>query len=80
MAGRSYAAAAQWLAAAEQPPHLKAIFPVVIGSDFYDGWIYQGGAFQLGFNLFWTLLIAARMKPRGCARTGSTCHFPPCRS
>ena len=56
MAGRSYGGAAQWLAAAEQPPHLKALFPVAIGSDFYDGWIYQGGAFQLGFNLFWALL------------------------
>jgi putative CocE/NonD family hydrolase len=59
MAGRSYAGATQWLAAAEQPPHLKAIFPAVIGSEFYDSWIYQGGAFQLGFNLFWALLIAA---------------------
>ncbi len=57
MAGRSYGSGAQWLAAAEQPPHLRAIFPVVIGSDFYDGWIYQGGAFSLGFNVFWALLI-----------------------
>src|SRR5262249_31121161 len=30
MAGRSYGGAVQWLAAAEQPPHLKAIVPVVI--------------------------------------------------
>jgi putative CocE/NonD family hydrolase len=59
MAGRSYAAAAQWLAAIEAPPHLEAIAPVVIGGDYYDGWIYQGGAFQLGFNLFWTRLITA---------------------
>jgi putative CocE/NonD family hydrolase len=59
MAGRSYTAATQWLAAAEAPPHLAAILPVVTGSDFYDGWIYQGGAFQLGFNLFWVHLMTS---------------------
>ena len=59
MAGRSYSAATQWLAAAARPPHLAAIFPVVTGSDYYDGWIYQGGAFQLGFNLFWVQLMTA---------------------
>jgi putative CocE/NonD family hydrolase len=57
MAGRSYGACAQWLAAAQRPPHLRAIFPVLIGSSFRDGWVYQGGAFQLGFNVFWALLI-----------------------
>jgi hypothetical protein len=62
MVGRSYAGACQWLAAAEQPPHLAAIAPVVTGSDYYEGWIYQGGAFQLGFNLFWAQLMA---DPRG---------------
>src|SRR5436190_20192251 len=65
MAGRSYSGAAQWMAAAAQPPHLRALFPVVIGSDFFDGWIYQGGAFQLGFNLFWALLMEA---PREASR------------
>jgi putative CocE/NonD family hydrolase len=59
MAGRSYPAATQWLAAAERPPALKAIAPVVTGSDYYNGWIYQGGAFQLGFNLFWVHLMTA---------------------
>jgi uncharacterized protein len=62
MAGRSYSAATQWLAAMEQPPHLRAIFPVVTGSNYYDGWIYQGGAFQLGFNLFWVQLMAPGRK------------------
>ena len=56
MAGRSYSAATQWLAAAARPPHLVAIFPVVAGSDHY-GSMYQGGAFQLGFNLFWVQLL-----------------------
>ncbi len=65
MAGRSYAAAAQWLAAAEQPPHLRAICPVVVGSDYFEGWVYQGGAFQLGFNLFWIqLMTGGKTQPR----------------
>jgi uncharacterized protein len=62
MAGRSYSAATQWLAAAAQPPHLRAIVPIVVGSNYYDGWVYQGGAFQLGFNLFWVQIMAGRGK------------------
>ena len=58
MTGRSFTAAAQYLAAAAQPPGLKAIAPVVIGSDMYSNWVYQGGAFQLGFNLFWTHMMS----------------------
>jgi hypothetical protein len=58
MAGRSYAAAVQWLGAAERPPHLRAISPIVTGSDYYQGWIYEGGTFQLGFNVFWIWLMS----------------------
>jgi putative CocE/NonD family hydrolase len=64
MAGRSYSAATQWLAAAAQPRHLRAIAPVVVGSNYFDGWVYQGGAFQLGFNLFWVQIMAGRGKRR----------------
>ena len=59
MAGRSYSGATQWLAAAERPTSLVAICPVATGSNYHDGWIYQGGAFQLGFNLFWTQMMTA---------------------
>jgi uncharacterized protein len=59
MAGRSYAAAVQWLGAVERPPHLSAISPIVTGSDYYNGWIYEGGAFQLGFNVFWIWLMSS---------------------
>jgi uncharacterized protein len=62
MAGRSYTAATQWLAAAVQPPHLRAIAPIAIGSNYFDGWVYQGGAFQLGFNLFWVQMMSGRGK------------------
>jgi putative CocE/NonD family hydrolase len=57
MSGRSYPAATQWRAALERPAALRAIFPVVVGSDYYDGWLYQGGAFEHGFNLFWVHLM-----------------------
>jgi uncharacterized protein len=60
MAGRSYTAATQWLAAATQPRALRAIVPIAIGSNYFDGWVYQGGAFQLGFNLFWVQIMAGR--------------------
>jgi uncharacterized protein len=63
MAGRSYSGATQWLAAGERPAPLVAISPVVTGSSYYEGWVYQGGAFQLGFNLFWAQMMnAPRMK------------------
>ena len=62
LSGRSYVGATQWLAAAEQPPSLKAIAPVVTGSNFFHGWVYQGGAFQLGFNLLWTNLMSRRRR------------------
>jgi uncharacterized protein len=56
MYGGSYFAATQLLAAARRPPSLAAIAPVVTASEYYDGWTYQGGAFQLGFVQYWTLL------------------------
>ena len=57
--GGSYIGATQWLTAIAQPPHLKAISPFITTSEYYEGWTYQGGAFQLGFTLFWTLLNLA---------------------
>jgi putative CocE/NonD family hydrolase len=53
MVGASYIGAVQWLAAVTAPPHLKAIVPVVTASDYYEGWTYQGGAFQWGFMVSW---------------------------
>ena len=53
MFGSSYTGATGWLAAAENPPALAAMSPAITGSDFYDNWLYQGGAFRLGFALYW---------------------------
>ena len=65
MVGRSYSATCQWLAASERPPSLRAICPVVTGSDFFRGWVYQGGAFQLGFNLFWNWMMSSKEQRAG---------------
>lgn len=55
MVGGSYIGATQWLTAIAQPPHLKAIAPNITSSDYYEGWTYQGGAFQLGAMIFWVI-------------------------
>lgn len=55
MLGASYAGADQLHAAQARPPHLAAIAPWITGSDYHEGWTYQGGAFCLGFNLNWAL-------------------------
>jgi putative CocE/NonD family hydrolase len=77
MVGRSYAAAVQWLGAAERPPHLKAISPIVTGSDYFSGWIYDGGAFQLGFNVFWIWLMS---EPRGIGKLDAVFRHLPLRT
>ncbi|MGW9372167.1 CocE/NonD family hydrolase [Streptomyces xanthophaeus] len=53
--GRSYEGMSALLAATEGPPALGAVAPHVSGSGFDEGWTYQGGAFQLGFVLYWVL-------------------------
>lgn len=71
MYGISYLGATQWLAASAQPPNLQCIFPSLTGSDYYDGWTYRGGAFELSFNLTWTaLLLALPEVPRLGLETG----------
>ena len=55
MYGASYVGATQWLAALARPPHLTTIVPNVTASNYHEGWTYQGGAFELGFNMSWTL-------------------------
>ncbi|MCI0440001.1 MAG: CocE/NonD family hydrolase [Chloroflexi bacterium] len=53
--GVSYVGATQWLAAKSRPPSLAAIAPGVTASDYHEGWAWQGGAFELGFNLSWAI-------------------------
>jgi uncharacterized protein len=55
MGGQSYVGATQWMAAARTPPALKAIAPQITSDSYFEGWAYQGGAFQLGFLLCWAM-------------------------
>lgn len=63
MIGGSYLGIAQWKAALENNPHLKAIFPVVSGDDDYRDRFYStGGAIKLGHRLEW---LAENVKAPG---------------
>jgi putative CocE/NonD family hydrolase len=55
MYGVSYVGATQWLAAKSRSPSLAAIAPGLTASDYHEGWTWQGGAFELGFNLSWAI-------------------------
>jgi putative CocE/NonD family hydrolase len=72
MSGSSYFGATQWLAAAAQPPHLRAIYPIVTTSEYYESWTYHGGAYQLGFALLWTLSSLAPDTAMRLAQDGAT--------
>ncbi|HZO81278.1 MAG TPA: CocE/NonD family hydrolase [Candidatus Binataceae bacterium] len=54
--GASYMGATQWLAATRRPPSLKAMVPSITASDYHDGWVYQGGAFELFFSVSWLMI------------------------
>ena len=54
MFGGSYVGATQMLASVSKPPHLKAIFPYITASEYYDGWTYQSGALMQWFTSSWT--------------------------
>jgi putative CocE/NonD family hydrolase len=69
MVGGSYHGATQWMAAVSGHDALRAIAPSFTSASYYEGWTYQGGAFQLGFVLCWTLsvLAAAELRKRVAA-------------
>jgi uncharacterized protein len=53
MDGGSYLGTAQWLAAREQPPHLKCIMPSVPAGDWFNEIPYVGGALQVDWAFSW---------------------------
>jgi putative CocE/NonD family hydrolase len=59
MFGDSYVGHVQWLAAMERPPALAAIAPANTWCEPLDGVLARGGALELGFGLFWTLITGA---------------------
>jgi len=56
MYGRSYLAFTQYMAASRKPPHLKAIFPEVGGTDVYE-LIYRGGIYHGPFIEMWNRVV-----------------------
>jgi len=58
MFGSSYVGATQLLAAIAHPPHLAGIFPEETASNYHDGWVYQGGAFEQWVNESWIARLA----------------------
>ena len=59
MWGQSYVGLTQWQVAMTGHPALKAIVPGVTAANYHNGWTYQGGAFELSFNLSWTMTVLA---------------------
>src|SRR6516165_4881544 len=58
MFGGSYVGATQLLAAIAHPPHLAGICPIDTASNYHDGWVYQGGAFEQWFDESWVSGLA----------------------
>lgn len=69
MWGDSYDGATQMLAAIAHPPHLAGICPIVTTSNFHDGWVYQGGAFEQWFSQSWTSAVAQETLSRAVAKS-----------
>lgn len=61
MFGGSYVGFVQYLAAAESPPHLTCIMPIVPPADMYDT-VYQGGALRQELIQGWMIGMAASSK------------------
>ncbi|RRO19920.1 CocE/NonD family hydrolase [Saccharopolyspora rhizosphaerae] len=59
MLGASYMGISQLLAAGNQPPGLKAIFPQVPAMDTYRDVVASGGALDVGFIPLWLGLVTA---------------------
>ena len=57
--GPSYLGATTILAARERPPSLRCAIPFVTADDYFNDWVYRGGAFQLGFAAGWARGVAA---------------------
>ncbi|HJX27642.1 MAG TPA: CocE/NonD family hydrolase, partial [Thermoanaerobaculia bacterium] len=56
MYGRSYLGMTQYMAAGRKPPHLKALFPEVAGTDMYE-LLYKGGIYHGPFIEMWSNVV-----------------------
>ncbi len=69
--GASYAGYNQLLTAVTRPPSLKAIAPVISGSDLASEWIYPSGVLNLNFVVWWSAFLGLDM----AKRSGDDEHF-----
>jgi putative CocE/NonD family hydrolase len=58
--GFSYQGLLQIYTAAERPPSLRAIAPMMCGTDPYDGWTHEGGCLRWPFVCFWAAQLAGQ--------------------
>ncbi|MEO8523426.1 MAG: CocE/NonD family hydrolase [Caldimonas sp.] len=67
MLGMSYFAVMQYMVAAQQPPHLKAIVPYEALTDRYRQSVYHGGLLNEGFwHQWWGHVSVDGMRPLSC--------------
>lgn len=72
MYGASNNGVPQWQALRHRPEALRAIAPHFTAFAYDSGWVWRGGAFQLGFNLWWSLAnLAPDQLRRAIARDGA---------
>lgn len=57
MCGSSYVGMTQWLAATQNPPHLRCIVPTMTASNYHEGVSYRSGALDFGTSMFWHLAV-----------------------
>lgn len=62
MIGMSYFAAIQYLAAAQRPPHLKAIFPYLGFTDLFRHFVSRGGMFHSDFFATYYTFVGATQR------------------
>jgi len=74
MDGSSYLAIVQWQAAALRPPHLAAIAPNIMGSDYHDNNVYVNGVPNLWLMQSWP---AGTIVPDQIIRDESSRGVPP---
>lgn len=64
MFGISYYSFTQWAGMLQHPAALKAAAPALSWSDPFNGFLYRGGAFELGLLSYWQLAMYEDTLPR----------------
>lgn len=62
--GSSYMGVTCLQAVVASPPHLRAAMSYLTAGNLYQGWLYSGGALEVGFNMGYTQGMARRAIPR----------------